>query len=71
MPDRSSAFELEDELKPLRPLAIGSHGIWHVEVDDEGDHLAEIVAVARDWLREHDLDELVVCIDGAELHVRR
>jgi hypothetical protein len=69
MPDRSSAFQLEDELKSLYPLAVGQHGVWRVELDDEGDHLDTVVDVTRRWLREHELDELVLLVDGAELHV--
>ena len=69
MPDRSSAFQLEDELKPLDPLAVGSRGVWHVELEDDGDHLDTVVDVARRWLRDHELTELVVIVDGAELHV--
>lgn len=69
MPDRPSAFQLEDELKRLSPLAVGRHGAWSVEVDDDGDHLDTVVDVARRWLREHELTELVVIVDGAELHV--
>jgi hypothetical protein len=70
MPDRASAFQLEDELKQLYPLAVGSHGVWQVELDDEGDHLDTVVDTTRRWLRSHgELDELVVRVDGAELHV--
>lgn len=69
MPDRSSAFQLEDELKDLYPLAIGRRGVWHVEIDDEGDHLDTVVAATRCWLRRNELDELVLLVDGAELHV--
>lgn len=69
MPDRSSAFQLEDELKPLYPLAVGRHGTWSIELEDDGDHLDTVVDVARRWLREHELTELVVIVDGAELHV--
>jgi hypothetical protein len=69
MPDRSSAFQLEDELKSLYPLAVGRHGVWCVELDDDGDHLDTVVDVTRRWLRAHELDELVLRVDGAELHV--
>jgi len=69
MPDRPSAFELEDELKPLYPLAVGSHGVWRVELEDDGDHLDTVVDVARRWLRDHARTELVVIVDGVELHV--
>jgi hypothetical protein len=70
MPDRASAFQLEDELKGFYPLAVGSHGVWHVELDDEGDHLDTVVETTRRWLRAHEeLEELVLRVDGAELHV--
>jgi hypothetical protein len=69
MPDRRGAFELGDELHPLHPLAIGRRGVWRVEVDDEGDHLDEVVDAARRWLREHDLDELVLEVDAAPIHI--
>lgn len=69
MPDRRSAFELEDELRVLHPLAVGRRGVWRIEVDDEGDHLAEIVEVTRHWLREHEVDELVLEVDSAPFHV--
>jgi hypothetical protein len=69
MPDRSSAFELEDQLRRLYPLAVGRHGVWSVEVDDEGDHLDEVVETTRAWLRAHGLGELVLHVDGSELHV--
>lgn len=70
MPDRASAFQLEDELKQLYPLAVGYHGVWRVELDDEGDHLDTVVDTTRRWLRAHDeLGELVLRVDGAELHV--
>ena len=69
MPDRSSAFRLEDELKSLYPLAVGRHGIWHVELEDDGDHLDVVIDAARRWIRSSELDELVVLVDGAALHV--
>ena len=69
MPDRASAFQLEDELKQLYPLAVGRHGVWQVELDDEGDHLDTVVETTRRWLRACELEELVVRVDGAELHV--
>lgn len=69
MPDRASAFQLEDELKRFYPLAVGSHGVWHVELDDEGDHLDAVVETTRRWLRAQELEELVLRVDGAELHV--
>lgn len=54
MPSRASAFRLEDHLKPLHPLAVGRHGVWHVELDvDEGD-LDAALATMRDWLETHD-----------------
>jgi hypothetical protein len=55
MPDRTSAFQLEDELRRFYPLAVGSHGHWHVEVDGEPEELAEAVGTAEDWLRLHDV----------------
>ena len=69
MPDRSSAFQLEYELKSLYPLAVGCHGVWRVELDDDGDHLDTVVDITRRWLRDHELAELVLLVDGAELHV--
>ena len=55
MPDRTSAFQLEDELRRFYTLAVGSHGHWHVEVDGEAAELAEAVGTAEDWLRLHDV----------------
>lgn len=69
MPDRQSAFRLEDELRDLYPLAIGRHGVWSVVIDDEEDHLADVVEASRRWLRSSDLDDLVLRIDEHELHV--
>ncbi|MES1247329.1 MAG: hypothetical protein ABUS54_06620 [Actinomycetota bacterium] len=69
MPDRASAFQLEDELKRFYPLAIGSHGVWHIELDDDEDHLDAVVDTTRRWLRAHELPELVLRVDGAALHV--
>jgi hypothetical protein len=69
MPDRQSAFRLEDDLRALYPLAVGQHGVWSVVVDDEEDHLDEVVEASRRWLRTADLDDLVLLVDGRELHV--
>lgn len=69
MPDRRAACELEDELRTLHPLAIGRRGVWRVEVDDEGDHLDEVVEATRRLLRERELDELVLEVDAAAIHV--
>ena len=55
MPDRTSAFQLEDELRRFYPLAVGSHGHWHVEVDGEADELAAAVDTAEEWMRLHDV----------------
>jgi hypothetical protein len=69
MPDRQSAFRLEDDLRALYPLAIGRHGAWSVVVDDEEDHLDEVVEASRRWLSAADLDDLVLLVGGHELHV--
>lgn len=71
MPDRSSAFQLEDELRTLRPLAVGRHGVWKVELDDEEDHLDAVVEAARRWLREHEppCGELVLRVGTSELRI--
>jgi hypothetical protein len=69
MPDRSSAFQLEDELRDLYPLAVGHQGVWHIELEDDGDHLATVIDVTRRWLRVHDLAELVLNVNGAEIRV--
>jgi hypothetical protein len=69
MPDRRSCFQLEDELKALYPLAIGRHGIWHVELEDDGAHLDTVVATTRRYLREHELDAATLSVDGAELQI--
>ena len=54
MASRASAFRLEDHLKPLHPLAVGRHGIWHVELDvDDCDVDATLIAT-RDWLESHE-----------------
>lgn len=50
MPDRVSAFLLEDHLKPRYPLAVGCHGVWHIELDVEEDEVEAVLAEARDWL---------------------
>jgi hypothetical protein len=69
MPDRQSAFRLEDDLRALYPLAIGRHGMWSVVIDDEEDHLEEVVEASRRWLRTADLEDLVLRIGERELHV--
>lgn len=69
MPDRRSAFRLEDELRALYPLAVGRHGLWSVVIDDEEDHLDEVVEASRRWLRTAELDDLVLRIGDGELHV--
>ena len=69
MPDRSSCFQLEDELKALYPLAVGHHGVWHVELEDEGGDLDTVVATTRRYLREHALDTVVLHVDGTELRI--
>jgi hypothetical protein len=71
MPDRQSAFRLEDDLRALYPLAVGRHGVWSVVVDDEEDHLDEVVEASRRWLRTTDFDDLVLRIGEHELHVFR
>jgi len=60
MPDRASAFELEDELRFLHPLAVGSHGSWHIELADSGSHLDAIAEATQIFVRAHDLDGLVL-----------
>ena len=60
MPDRPSAFQLEDELRRFYPLAVGRHGVWHVEVDAEDGDLAEVVLTAQDWVRAHDGDTVIL-----------
>jgi hypothetical protein len=69
MPDRQSAFRLEDDLRALYPLAVGRHGVWSVVIDDEDDHLDEVVEASRRWLRTADLDDLVLRIGERQLHV--
>lgn len=69
MPDRTSCFQLEDELKALYPLAVGRHGVWHVELDDDGDHLDTVVATTRRYLREHELANAVLHVDGTLLEI--
>jgi hypothetical protein len=69
MPDRQSAFRLEDELRDLYPLAIGKQGAWSVVIDDEEDHLDDVVEASRRWLRTAQLDDLVVRIGDNELHI--
>jgi hypothetical protein len=69
MPDRLSAFSLEDDLRALYPLAVGRHGAWSVVIDDEEDHLDEVVEASRHWLQTADLDDLVLRLGEHELHV--
>jgi len=69
MPDRQSAFRLEDDLRALYPLAVGRDGVWSVVVDDEEDHLDEVVEASRRWLRTADLDDHVLHVGEHELHV--
>ena len=69
MPDRKSAFSLEDDLRALYPLAVGRRGVWSVVIEDEEDHLDEVVEASRRWLHAADLDDLVVRIGEHELHV--
>jgi hypothetical protein len=69
MPDRRSCFQLEDELKPLYPIAVGRRGVWHIELDDDGDNLETVVEVTRRYLREHELEAAVLHVDGSELTV--
>lgn len=69
MPDRQSAFRLEDDLRALYPLAVGRQGVWSVVVDDEEDHLDEVVEASRRWLRTTDFDDLVLHIGDRELVV--
>jgi hypothetical protein len=69
MPDRQSAFSLEDDLRTLYPLAVGRHGAWSIVIDDEEDHLDEVVEASRHWLRTADLDDLVLRVGDHELHV--
>jgi hypothetical protein len=54
LPSRASAFLLEDHLKPRRPLAVGRHGVWHVELDVEDGELDAVLISTRDWLETHD-----------------
>jgi hypothetical protein len=69
MPDRQSAFSLEDDLRALYPLAVGRRGEWSVVIDDEEDHLDEVVEASRHWLQRADLDDLVLRVGRHELHV--
>jgi len=69
MPDRQSAFRLEDDLRALYPLAVGRGGLWSVVIDDEEDHLDEVVAASRRWLQTAELDDLVLRIGERRLHV--
>jgi hypothetical protein len=70
MPDRASCFQLEDELKALYPLAVGRHGVWHVELEDDGAHLADVVSTTLRYLREHELAAATLSVDGAERQIR-
>jgi hypothetical protein len=69
MPDRRSCFQLEDELKPFYPLAVGHRGVWHVELDDDGDHLDAVVETTRRYLREHELGSATLHVDGSERQI--
>jgi hypothetical protein len=50
LPSRASAFQLEDHLKALHPLAVGRRGVWHVELDVDDAELDAALIAARDWL---------------------
>jgi hypothetical protein len=54
VPSRASAFRLEDHLKPLHPLAVGRHGVWHVELDVEDAEVDAALLATRDWLESQD-----------------
>jgi hypothetical protein len=38
-------------------------------IDDEEDHLDEVVEASRHWLQRADLDDLVLRVGRHELHV--
>jgi hypothetical protein len=69
MPDRRACFQLEDELKRFYPLAVGRHGHWHVELEDDGDHVDAVIATTRRYLREHELGAVSLHVDGDELEI--
>jgi hypothetical protein len=54
-PDAGAALALETRLAHLGACAVSRARRWSVELEDGGDHLDEIVAVVRDWLRERGL----------------
>jgi hypothetical protein len=63
MPDRASAFQLEDHLKALYPLAVRHRGVWHVELDlAEDSEVAEALRGTRDWARTHECEPVAVNI---------
>lgn len=63
MPDRTSAFQLEDHLKPLYPLAVGHHGVWHVELElAEESEVAEALRGTWDWACTHECEPVAVTV---------
>jgi hypothetical protein len=70
-PDAPSAFALEKRLSHLRPTSVGHRDGWIVELEDDGDHLDEIVAAVRHWLGECSLDETTLLFDGTTQSIRR
>ena len=61
MRDRWSAFALEDHLKALYPLAVGSHGAWRVDLDlAEESEVAAALQGTRGWARVHECEPVAV-----------
>lgn len=50
-PDGDTALALEQRLAHLHASAVAHHDRWSVDVEDFDDHLDEIEAVVRRWLR--------------------
>jgi hypothetical protein len=69
-PDAASAFALEKRLSHLRPTSIGRRDGWLVELEDNGDHLDEIIAAVRHWLAERSLRETTLVFEGTTQSIR-
>jgi hypothetical protein len=69
-PDAESAFALEKRLSHLRPTSVGHRDGWLVQLEDNGDHLDEIVAAVRHWLGECLLRETTLIFDGTKHSIR-
>lgn len=63
-PDGECALALEQRLAHLHASAVAHHDRWAVHVEDFDDHLDEIEAVVRHWLRTIDRPAAHVRVGG-------